>query len=981
MVNTTLINMIIMSKFLILPVIKYCFFGIVLLSISFATEANARQSKPADDEAIVSESDSTDNEIERHAILPFMNIPKKNATSGNSVVSGDVLEKYPSYDIRNTFSGLIPGLRVREIHGSPEIHPEENYGNFGFEPRATMNLRGRNPIFIIDDIPTEITEIQIEQYEIESATVIKDIVGKTMFGPEAADGIIFLRTRRGTSEKSILKVNAEYGVNVADRFPNWTTGADYARLNNLARSNEGMTPLYSDNDIAAYAKNDPYDMYHPSINFKEMMMKNTMNMRKFNFSYEGRKEGVRFFTYLGYSGSDDLFKLGYKANYNRLNARSNIDVKLNDELSLHMNIFGGLTFRNSPSYYSGDLSKFLIMISDASTISPIAFPVYASTSSDDKFTWYGVDPSFSQNPIGALVDNGYYTEYGRMGTASASLVYDMKRILPGLKSKTFFSFDIFNLMRLGKLEQYAAYNVTPSTTKTGADTILLTKAIDGLTVANQQNLHDYYYQRFGGYQSFTYDKDFGNKNYLQAALTYYLSMTTRDATLQPERHQNGILSALYTYNGKYSLHGVLNFAGSTSLAPGHRYLLFPAVGASWIISEEGFFSGVSFINYLKLRGEIGMNGYDAYNGASYYLDRWTYNASGGASGPAPTGYWFGSDTEATKRSNPTVIGNPDFGWEKRKELSVGLDAALFDHKLTVDVSYYNNIRDGVVTNLLYTIPYVTGNSSYSFVNYEKYRYFGVESAIQYTDKIGDFGFSVGGNATVQNTKILKWDEPNYRFDYQRLTNKSLDSYRGLTYLGKFASDAETKIIPQLYDEVLQSGDLKYADLNGDGAVDDNDKGVIGHTSPRLFYGLNLMLRYKGFELTLVADGIAFVDLPLTNMYFRNGWGNNNYSEFVRDNIGGAYPRLTYYQVNNNFQSSDFWLTKGGYFKLQNAEFAYNLSPKVTQALHMKAAKVFVRGANLLTITNVKYVDPESVDAGVYLYPLFRTYTCGLKLTF
>ena len=124
---------------------------------------------------------------------------------------------------------------------------------------------------------------------------------------------------------------------------------------------------------------------------------------------------------------------------------------------------------------------------------------------------------------------------------------------------------------------------------------------------------------------------------------------------------------------------------------------------------------------------------------------------------------------------------------------------------------------------------------------------------------------------------------------------------------------------------LKQGDLKYKDMNSDGVVDDNDMSALGHTTPRLFYALNANLSYKNFEMTVIGTGCALYDIPLTNTYFWNGWGDNNYSNFVKDNIGGAYPRLTYYKVNNNFVNSDFWLTKGDYFKIQNVELAYNIT--------------------------------------------------------
>lgn len=168
-------------------------------------------------------------------------------------------------------------------------------------------------------------------------------------------------------------------------------------------------------------------------------------------------------------------------------------------------------------------------------------------------------------------------------------------------------------------------------------------------------------------------------------------------------------------------------------------------------------------------------------------------------------------------------------------------------------------------------------------------------------------------------------------------------------------------------------------MNEDGVIDDNDMSALGNTSPRLYYALNAKFSYKNFELNVIGDGTAFYDIPLTNKYYWNGWGDNNYSSFVKDNIGGAYPRLTYYKVNNNFINSDFWLTKGGYFKIQNIELAYNLP--FLQIIRARAVRFFVRGANLLTFSKIKDIDPESINSGITTYPLFKTFTGGIKLTF
>ncbi len=927
--------------------------------------------------------------------LPFMTQKRRQLTSSSYVIRGNELESYPSTDLRNAFTGLAPGLEVKERNGSPGLTAEEKLNQFGISEKVSFYTRGRSPIFIIDDIPTDITEMQLDPQEIETATLLKDITAKAMFGPQAADGVIYIKTKRGRKNERILNVDAESGINIIDRFPEWASGADYARLNNLARASNGLDPRYSDEAIAEYAKNDPYNMYFPSNNFRNMMLKNSMPFRRVHVSSTGGNDVVQYHSSLGYNSEGDIYKIGPDADFNRLSTRSNIDIKINDLLKLQFDFYGGLTFRRSPNYdYDGDFGadnsndgamdivEFNRVVDDINTISPIAFPIYAGYDSASNTPWFGVDPSFRENPIGELTSNGYYTESGRNGAANIALDYDMSPIIKGLKSRTYIGFNVFNLLRIGKAEEYIAYNVSRSVTPAGKDTILLTKAHDGKDMSGQAKLHDYYYQRFSFYENLSYEKAWNN-SLLQSSLTYYLSNGAHNGIEEPERQQNLVLSALYSHKDKYSLQGVLNYAGTYSLDTGERYAFFPSVGASWVVSEENFMSGVQFIDYLKLRAEAGILGYEGFLAPYYYRDNWSYNSSGGKWGPAPTGYWFGSAEDKTGyRTNPSRKGNPDLTWEKRKEITVGLDALMFNRKLFMEVNYYNNLRDGIITRLANTIPYMLGISgARPWANYNKIRYYGVETSLRYNNKVGNLRYSIGGNATWQTSKILKYDQPNYRFDYQSRIGKPADAYWGLTYLGRFASDEETLATPQLYDEQLSAGDLKYKDLNNDGVVDDNDASMIGHTSPRLVYALNVKLSYRDFDLTIIGDGRAFVDLALTNKYFWNGWGDNTYSKFVMDNIDGAYPKLTYYKVNNNFVGSNFWLTNGGYFKIQNVELAYNVPAQTARSLFTRGIRLFLRGANLATISDVKYVDPESRDSGVELYPLFRTFTGGVKLTF
>jgi hypothetical protein len=357
--------------------------------------------------------------------------------------------------------------------------------------------------------------------------------------------------------------------------------------------------------------------------------------------------------------------------------------------------------------------------------------------------------------------------------------------------------------------------------------------------------------------------------------------------------------------------------------------------------------------------------------------------TGTAFGAYTSNRWFGTNRQTTVyRAYPSRTENPDLTWEKRKEYNIGIDALILNNRLSLEFNYYNVLRDGQISQVVYEAPLVAGISgAMPYMNYNSTRYYGFEGGLQFTGNAGNIAYSVGGNATIQNSKLEKYDEPGYLNDYQLHTGKPADTYWGLTYLGKFANIAETSEVPQLYDAELMPGDLKYKDMNGDGFVDDNDMSAIGHTSPRLYYALNALIGIKNLEITVVGTGCAFFDLPLTNRYFWNGWGDNNYSNFVRDNVGAAYPRLTYYQVKNNFLASDFWLTKGDFFKIQNVELAYKIPLEKLKFIGSRGMRIYVRGSNLLTVSRVKDVDPESINSGVEIYPLFRTFSGGVKLTF
>jgi len=947
---------------------------------------------------------TTDDDVN----LPYLTMKKRHLTGSTSVFDAIVLDRYPTTDIRNALTGLVTGMEVYERDGSPGVSAEEKLGSYGASEKVGLYSRGTSLMYIIDDVRMDITEMPLDPGEIESVSLVRDIVSKSMYGPAAANGIVFIKTKRGKKNERLINVNLEQGVNTIDRMPEWVSGADYARLNNLAKTNSGITTgLYSEDDITAYALNDPYDMNHPSVNYQDMLIKKTRGFTRANVSTSGGTEAMQYSAYIGYNGEGDNFNMGPTAGYKRINARSNLDIRINNFLKVQVNFFAGLSLRDSPNYgytsTTGEggnqmgLTEMPNLLTDITNTPPIAFPIYVNNDPSLKSPWYGISSSYSTNPVGNLVKNGYYNESGRSGGINSMFEWDMGNIIPGLKSRTFVDFNTFYLLRIGKAEQYTAYKIDPRTYNPVAGIASLTKDRDGVDATNYANLHDFYFQNYAAYESLSYDNKFGS-NYVMATATYRLSSIKRNGFEEPQREQAGIFTALYSYNDKYTVQGVLNYGGTSGLPAGKEYSLSPSVGFGWIVSEENFMKNLKILNYLKLRGEFGTTTSDEFRSPFLYRDRWnidtnTNNTDRFGTYYGTTGSWIGVSKQSNNnyRTYPNRIGNPEIELERRREFNIGIDAVMLKNKLSLEFNYYNTLRYNVITTRSNTTPIISGTTStLPATNYNSYSYQGIEFGIKFNNKIGDLRYMFGVNGFTQKPIIEKIDEPNYRNAYQKTVGGPSDGIRGLKYLGRFETDEEANLIPQ-FGETLHAGDLKYEDKNNDGVVDDNDAQLIGHTTPKLYYALNLNLEYKGVELTVIGVGRAFYDVMLNNRYFtgsvNNASGDNNYSKFVLDNIdaagmGGAFPKLTYYQITNNFKNSSFRLADGAFFKIQNIELAYNLPVQnIGWMKGIRGFRIFARGANVFTLSKIKDVEPENINAGVTIYPLNRTLSGGVKLTF
>ena len=392
--------------------------------------------------------------------MPYGRTLRKTAATGNaSTYYEQDIDKYPTNDFRNSLTGVVAGLTVRELAGVPGMY----YG--GETARTALYVRGFSPAYIVDGMPAYITQLQLDPEEIESVTLVRDVADKALFGSRAANGVLHITTRRGLTRGRTIRFGFESGVSVVDRFPEWVDGVEYARLNNQARINSGYTPVYSDEAIAGFARKDPNDLQYPNVDYRSMMFTDTRPYYKANVSIDGGTQKLQYSSYIGYAGEGDIYKVGSKADFNRINVRTYLKAAITKDLDIDFGFAGGLTFRRQPRYGYGSSAtiEFENALSDVLTVPAVAFPLVVSRDEETGNTIYGVSSTYKDNPYASLTENGFSTDRGRSGVVNATLTYDLGSLVKGLKFQSYAGLNLFNMTRIGKNPDYTAVIYDPAT--------------------------------------------------------------------------------------------------------------------------------------------------------------------------------------------------------------------------------------------------------------------------------------------------------------------------------------------------------------------------------------------------------------------------------------------------------------------------------------------------------------------------------------
>jgi TonB-linked SusC/RagA family outer membrane protein len=954
-----------------------------ILCVTFCTITVVEAQSP---EANNSEFINTANEADTSGQFTFRNVMHSQMGGVSTVDMTALIEKsYTTYSLDN-MQGLVGGWTGNSLWGMDEY------------------------LVLVDGVPRDANNVM--PTEIQEISFLKGAAAVMMYGSRAAKGVIYITTKRGTSTPLKVNVRANTGFHVSKSYPKYLGSAEYMTLYNEALTNDGETPAYSEEDIYHYASgSNPYR--YPSVDFySSEYLKKVYNRSDITAELTGGNEKSRFYTNIGYYRQGDVFKFGEaKDNFtDRLNVRGNVDLAITQKISAFVN--ANATFYNSSSANAADSDP-----NDANNVDN--YWTYSATMRPNRvaplipLTYIDPDALSALETVGGgsnIIDGKYFlggsqtdlrnifADYYAAGNSKwtsrqfqfdAGLNFDMSTVMKGLSFHTQYAVDYATSYTTSYNNSYAVY-APVWYNYNGDDAIAKLTKYNNDQKSGVQNITGSSNRQTIAFTSyFNYAPMITGPHHFSARLLATGFQQTRSQVYHRIGNANLGLQLNYNFQDKYYADLGAALVHSAKLAEGRRNGLSSSVTLGWKLSEESFLSNSSAIDNLilsvsgsVLKTDIDIR--DTGRDLEFHLSQSNYTQADGA--------WWGWRDGASERSTNSRRGsNEDLTFVNRKEFSTNVRTSLWDGLVTADASFFINTMEGLIIqpSTVYPSYFATGFPESSFmpyVNYNNHQRKGVDFNINVNKQIGEASLSLGLVGMYHKSKATRLDE-NFAGDtYRNRTGQPLDGIWGLKSEGLFQSQDEIDNSPrQIFGGTTKPGDIKYADQNSDGVIDERDEVFLargGWNGAPFVGGINLTAKWKG--VTLFVLGTAdFGAYALKNNSYFWVYGNRKYSETVRDRWTedtketASYPRLTTTNGANNFRNSDFWLYKTNRFNLARVQITYELPESLVQKTFFSDISIYVSGANLLTIAKER----EILEMNITSAPQTRFYNLGVRAAF
>lgn len=895
-------------------------------------------------------------DLEEVVVVGFGTTKRITNTGAVSSIKGAEIRNVPTSSVQNALAGRVPGFVSVQRSGQPG----RDASDFFIRGVSSLNPEGNQPLIIVDDIEYTYEQLsQINVNEIESISILKDASTTAVYGIKGANGVLVVKTRRGTSGKPRINVRLETGVQSPVTRLKFLNAYESALLWNEAIDNspEDRTNIkISPESLEHYRLgDDPYG--HPDVNWYDKIFKPSSMQYNSNVDISGGSETIKYFISGGaFTQDGNLYDFESEGNkvdnnyyYRRFNLRSNLDVQATKGLKLRLDTRANFGKINSPR-----AGNIVGEVFDFNKIRPYSAPFLNPNGSYA----YASDTRELLPTINArLATSGYRLDRRN----DLNILFGGTQNLDGITKGLSFSSRISYASVESNSREQGRDNPPAFLYDPNLDTYTLRSGSP--YVLENYTLRAYqgdYNSRVNFQANFNYTKSFGDHT-INSLVLYnresYKTRGDRDINWIPQNFQGVTVRAGYDYKQKFLLDATVAYNGSDRFNASKRFGLFPAVSAGYNLAKEKFFSeAFKFVDLFKIRASYGLVGSDKVRG-DRYLYQQVYTPG--------NDYSFGETHQGSGTIYEGALGNSDVTWEKQRSFDIGLDANFLNNKFTVVMDYFNNVRfDQLVTSQ--SLPFTIG-VGVSPTNIASVRNRGFELDLGYNDNIGKFNYNIKGVLTYNKNKILFQDEPSPAFPWLRTTGHQVNQPIGYLFDGFYTEEnIPTSAKPSGGYEV-RPGDLRYKDLNEDGVIDEYDRTMIGSPSvPSTSFGLSFGGSLKGFSFNVLFQGTTGYSFNLFGTGiepFQSQFQPVHQQRWTPETASTAkFPRLTTNPSTVNSPGaylSDFWLIDATYLRLKTVEMGYQL-PNRWLPFGMNNARIYLSGYNLLTWTNYSLYqqDPE-----------------------
>lgn len=911
-------------------------------------------------------------------------------TGAVSGIQAREIRNVPTSNLQNALTGKLPGFFSQQQSGQPG----KDASDFFIRGVSSLNTDGNKPLIIVDDIQYSYEQLsQINVNEIESISILKDASTTAIYGIKGANGVLVVKTRRGQEGKPQINVRVEGGMQTPVRTPKFLNAYETLQLVKEAHTNDGTLSdfPYTGEDMDAFRDHtDPYG--HPDVNWYNEVFKKMAFQENINVDVSGGSKKLRYFVSAGYFTQNGLVKdfggdagdgVNPNYSYRRFNYRTNLDFDVTDNFNMRLDVSSRFMNINEPNNLNvtGELYDF-------SKMHPYSAPVL----NPDGSYAYLHDTQDRKPTLNARLGNeGYKRTRGNDNNILYGAKWKMDFLTEGLSSSAqvaYSSRDENN--RTVLRNRYPTYHYDSKTQ---------------LYNIHPNGVYDYeQYFVFNGIdraskelniQAFlNYSRVFNEAHDINAMFLYNRqSSTDEKEAAVPNNFEGYTMKLGYYFKNKYLLDFSMAYNGTDRFGKDNRFGFFPALAVGYAISEESFFKNADWlaknVQLLKVRASYGLVGSDVAAGGRY-LYRQVYKPG--------DSYPFGeSNNQSSAGYKEDDLENLYVTWEKARKFNVAVDMNLFE-KVSFSFDYFIEKRyDQLVTRD--DIPNILGiNMSPS--NVAKTTNRGFDGHLSYQDRFGEFNFNTNLTYSYAKNRVDYKAEAQQKYEWLRETGRPIGQPFGYQWIGYYTPEDIQNIktgapgAPATPDVPVQAGDLKYADLNKDGAINDFDKKAIGKPNlPTTTLGWTIGGNWKGFSLSVLFQGSFDYSFYLKGTGIESGrsqfqpihqtrWTQERYES-------GApidFPRMTLQGTTVNSAEnylSDFWLIDAWYLRLKTVDLGYQLPKKILPKF-VDNVRVYVNAYNLLTFTSYdKYQqDPEiKTNSAGDAYMNQRVVNFGVQLGF